>query len=49
MTRPSKYPYSKRQWDVTQSDFYAYGGEKVATVRTRVNVFTGEVQEVADD
>lgn len=49
MTRPNKYPYSRSQWDVTQSDIYTYGGEKVVTVRTRVNVFNGEVEEVIDD
>lgn len=49
MTRPNKYPYRRSKWDVIQSSVYTYGGQKIATVRTRINFFTREVEEVIDD
>lgn len=49
MPRPKKYPYSRSQWDVIEDGIYTYCGEKIATVKTRVNIFTGEVEEGIDD
>lgn len=50
MPRPKQYPYIRSQWDVIEDSIYTYGGEKIATVKTMVNIFSGEVvKEVIDD
>lgn len=49
MTRPNKYPYTKNQWIEIKDCIYTYGGEKVATIRRKVNIFTKEVAEETDD
>lgn len=50
MPRPKQYPYTRSQWDVIEDSIYTYGGEKIATVKTMINIFSGEVvKEVIDD